>query len=374
MREVSNLITDGIVWLYNTTGAFGMGIFGAVYSPIVLTGLHQSFPAVEVQLISAFTAHHQGVGDFIFIVASMANVAQGAATFALMTLTKDKKTKGLASSAGVSALLGITEPAIFGVNLKFKFPFFCALVGSCIASFIAGIFKVGAVALGSAGFLGFLSVNTKSIIIYVICELISFAIAFAVTFLYGKSHNQLVNPVPVATSEAEAIEAKKDHVEPEQKQEVSLDSEVIAAPVNGKVEDLSETNDEVFSTKMMGDGAAIIPTDGTIYAPVDGKISVAYETKHAYGITSDKGAEVLIHVGIDTVNLKGEHFESFVKQGQTVKKGDKLGTVDIDAVQKAGYDPTVMTIITNTANYAEVGHKKADEIHHGDDFIKVVAK
>ncbi len=125
---------------------------------------------------------------------------------------------------------------------------------------------------------------------------------------------------------------------------------------------------------MMGDGAAIIPTDGTIYAPVDGKISVAYETKHAYGITSDKGAEVLIHVGIDTVNLKGEHFESFVKQGQTVKKGDKLGTVDIDAVQKAGYDPTVMTIITNTANYAEVGHKKVDEIHHGDDFIKVVAK
>ncbi|MGX5378249.1 sucrose-specific PTS transporter subunit IIBC [Ligilactobacillus sp. LYQ135] len=374
MREVSNLITDGIVWLYNTTGAFGMGIFGAVYSPIVLTGLHQSFPAVEVQLISAFTSHHQGVGDFIFIVASMANVAQGAATFAVMSLTKDKKMKGLASSAGVSALLGITEPAIFGVNLKLKFPFFCALVGSCIASFIAGIFRVGAISLGSAGFLGFLSVNPKSIWIYVICELISFAIAFAVTFVYGKSHQQLVNPVPVATSEAEAIEAKEADVQPAQKDEVSLQNEIIAAPVNGKVEDLSDTNDEVFSTKMMGDGAAIIPTDGTIYSPVDGKITVAYETKHAYGISSNEGAEVLIHVGIDTVNLKGEHFETFVKQGQTVKKGDKLGTVDIDAVQKAGYDPTVMTVITNTANYAEVGHKKVDEIHHGDDFIKVVAK
>ena len=373
MKELSDMLTNGIVWLYDTLGFVGTGIFGALYSPIVLTGLHQSFPAIETQLVTAFKAG-KGAGDFIFIVASMANVAQGAATFALMTLTKDRKTKGLASSAGVSALLGITEPAIFGVNLKFKFPFFCALVGSCIASFIAGLFKVGAVALGSAGLLGFLSVNTKSIVVYLICELISFAIAFAVTFLYGKSHNQLVNPVPVATSEAEAIEAKEDHVEPEQKQEVSLNSEVIAAPVNGKVEDLSETNDEVFSTKMMGDGAAIIPTDGTIYAPVDGKISVAYETKHAYGITSDKGAEVLIHVGIDTVNLKGEHFESFVKQGQTVKRGDKLGTVDIDAVQKAGYDPTVMTIITNTANYAEVGHKKADEIHHGDDFIKVIAK
>ena len=374
MREVSNLITDAIVWLYNTTGAFGMGVFGACYSPIVLTGLHQSFPAVEVQLISAFTAHGQGVGDFIFIVASMANVAQGAATFALMTLTKDKKTKSLASSAGVSALLGITEPAIFGVNLKFRFPFFCALVGSCIASFIAGIFRVGAIALGSAGFLGFLSVNPKSIIVYVICELISFAIAFAVTFIYGKIHAQMVNPVPVATSEAEAVEMKEADVEPAQKNEVSLTNEIVKAPVNGQVKDLSEVNDKVFSQKLMGDGAAIVPTDGTIYAPVDGKITVAYETKHAYGIQSDNGAEVLVHIGIDTVNLKGEHFETFVKQGQEVKQGDKLGTIDIDAVQKAGYDPTVMTIITNTANYAEVGHKKVDEIHHGDDFIKVVAK
>ena len=217
MREASNLVTDAIVWLYNTTGAFGMGLFGAVYSPIVLTGLHQSFPAVEIQLISAFTAHHQGVGDFIFIVASMANVAQGAATFALMSLTKDKKTKGLASSAGVSALLGITEPAIFGVNLKFKFPFFCALVGSCVGSFIAGLFRVGAVALGSAGLLGFLSVYAKAILPYLICEVISFIISFIVTFVYGKSHAQLVNPVPVAASEAEAIEAKEDQVEPEKK-------------------------------------------------------------------------------------------------------------------------------------------------------------
>lgn len=184
----------------------------------------------------------------------------------------------------------------------------------------------------------------------------------------------MVNPVPVATSEAEAVEMKEADVEPAQKNEVSLTNEIVKAPVNGQVKDLSEVNDKVFSQKLMGDGAAIVPTDGTIYAPVDGKITVAYETKHAYGIQSDNGAEVLIHIGIDTVNLKGEHFETFVKQGQEVKQGDKLGTIDIDAVQKAGYDPTVMTIITNTANYAEVGHKKVDEIHHGDDFIKVVAK
>lgn len=377
MREVSNLITDGIVWLYNTTGAFGMGIFGAAYSPIVLTGLHQSFPAVEVQLISAFTAHHQGVGDFIFIVASMANVAQGAATFAVTTLTKDKKMKGLSSSAGVSALLGITEPAIFGVNLKLKFPFFCALIGSCIASFIAGIFRVGAISLGSAGFLGFLSVNPKSIIVYVVCELISFAIAFAVTFIYGKTHSQLVNPVPVAATEGQALaikEAQQVQEDAQVEKTSTLKSEVIAAPVNGHVENLQDVNDQVFSKKMMGDGAAIIPTDGTIYSPVDGEVTVAYETKHAYGIKSTQGAEVLVHIGIDTVNLKGKHFESFVKQGQKIKKGDRLGSVDIDAIQKEGYDPTVMTIITNTNDYSEVGHKKVDEIHHGDPFVKTIVK
>ena len=152
-----------------------MGIFGGTYSLIVMTGLHQSFPAIETQLLSAWT-NGIGHGDFIFVVASMANVAQGAATFAIWFLTKNSKTKSLASSAGVSALLGITEPALFGVNLKYRFPFFCALIGSGIAAAVAGLLKVVAVSLGSAGFLGFLSINATSIPFYVMCELISFAI------------------------------------------------------------------------------------------------------------------------------------------------------------------------------------------------------
>ena len=144
MKTVSDWVTNGIVWLYDTTSFIGMGIFGLTYSAIVLTGLHQSFPAIETQLITAFS-NGKGAGDFIFVVASMANVAQGAATFAVWTLTKDKKMKGLASSAGVSALLGITEPALFGVNLKYKFPFFCALIGSGIAAMFAGLMHVVAV-------------------------------------------------------------------------------------------------------------------------------------------------------------------------------------------------------------------------------------
>lgn len=378
MRGLSDAITNGIVWLYDTLGFVGTGVFGLLYSPIVLTGLHQAFPAIETQLITAFTQNHTGYGDFIFVVASMANVAQGAACFAVFMLTKNKKMKGLSSSATVSALLGITEPALFGVNLKLRFPFFCALIGSGIASAIAGLTHVIAVSLGSAAFLGFLSINAKSIPLYVMCELISFAVAFALTFFYGKTHADLVNPEVAATA-ASAAQASATSSQVEVASEMvadvaNVDNENIAAPIDGQVKDLGDVNDQVFSTKLMGDGAAIVPSDGTVYSPVDGQVTVAYETKHAYGLKSKDGAEVLIHIGIDTVNLKGEGFESFVKQGQTVKAGDKLGTVDLAKVKAAGYDTTVMVVVTNTNNYASVNRLNVTDVKHGDNVVAVTTK
>ena len=378
MRGLSDAITNGIVWLYDTLGFVGTGVFGLLYSPIVLTGLHQAFPAIETQLITAFTQNHTGYGDFIFVVASMANVAQGAACFAVFMLTKNKKMKGLSSSATVSALLGITEPALFGVNLKLRFPFFCALIGSGIASAIAGLTHVIAVSLGSAAFLGFLSINAKSIPLYVMCELISFAVAFALTFFYGKTHADLVNPEVAATaSSAAQASATSSQVEAASEMVADVadvDNENIAAPVDGQVKDLGDVNDQVFSTKLMGDGAAIVPSDGTVYSPVDGQVTVAYETKHAYGLKSKDGAEVLIHIGIDTVNLKGEGFESFVKQGQTVKAGDKLGTVDLAKVKAEGFDPTVMVVVTNTNNYASVNRLNVTAVKHGDNVVAVTTK
>ena len=378
MRGLSDAITNGIVWLYDTLGFVGTGVFGLLYSPIVLTGLHQAFPAIETQLITAFTQNHTGYGDFIFVVASMANVAQGAACFAVFMLTKNKKMKGLSSSATVSALLGITEPALFGVNLKLRFPFFCALIGSGIASAIAGLTHVIAVSLGSAAFLGFLSINAKSIPLYVMCELISFAVAFALTFFYGKTHADLVNPEVAATA-ASAAQASATSSQVEAASEMvadvaDVDNENIAAPVDGQVKDLGDVNDQVFSTKLLGDGAAIVPSDGTVYSPVDGQVTVAYETKHAYGLKSKDGAEVLIHIGIDTVNLKGEGFESFVKQGQTVKAGDKLGTVDLAKVKAEGYDTTVMVVVTNTNNYASVNRLNVTDVKHGDNVVAVTTK
>ena len=372
-KGVSDLITDAIVWLYNTTGAFGMGVFGLTYSAIVTTGLHQSFPAVETQLLAQFAQGH-GSGDFIFVTACMANVAQGAATFAVYFLTKNKKIKGLSSSAGVSALLGITEPALFGVNLKYKFPFFCALIGSGVAAAFAGFMHVTAAALGSAGFLGFLSIVPKNIPMWAVSVVISFAVAFILTYVYGKGHMQEeVAGQDVPVNDATDYAEETQRAEKVGKEALALKDEIIASPVDGTPESLTKVNDQVFSAKLMGDGAAIIPSDNNIYSPVSGTITIAYETKHAYGIKSDDGAEVLIHIGLDTVNLKGQHFESFVKQGQRVKKGDKLGTADMAALKEAGYDTTVMVVITNTANYANVQRITDAGDKHGDNLIAVTA-
>ena len=375
-KGVSDAITNAIVWLYNTTGAFGMGIFGLTYSAIVTTGLHQSFPAVETQLIAAY-AQGKGAGDFIFVTACMANIAQGAATFAVYFLTKDEKVKSLTSSSGVSALLGITEPALFGVNLKYKFPFFCALIGSGIDAAFAGFMHVTSASLGSAGLLGFLSIVPKTIPMWAVSALISFGVTFVITFIYGKAHFKQDVAAESATVESagDAV-AKEEKAEKQIAQDEKLHDEIIAAPVSGEAESLKNVNDPVFSTEAMGRGAAIVPdaTDGTIYAPVSGTISVAYETKHAYGIQSDKGAEVLIHVGIDTVNLKGKHFTSDVKQGEHVEKGQKLGTADISAIVSDGYDPTVMVVVTNTPNYANVQRVDGENKQHGDDLIATTAR
>lgn len=372
MLLVSNGITDAIVWLYNTTSFIGMSIFGGTYSLIVMTGLHQSFPAIETQLLSAWR-NGSGHGDFIFVVASMANVAQGAATFAILFLTKNAKTKGLASSAGVSALLGITEPALFGVNLKYKFPFFCALIGSAVGALFAGLFQVVAVSLGSAGFLGFLSIDAKSIPFYFLCEVIAFAIAFALTYFYGKTKAADVFAAE-ATVEA-AVETVEKEVAEEQvvENENSLQNETILAPVAGEVVPLADVNDPVFSSGAMGQGLAIKPSEGVVYAPADAEVTIAFATGHAYGLKTSNGAEILIHVGIDTVSMNGEGFNHTVAQGDKVKAGDVLGTFDSAKIAAAGLEDTTMVIVTNTADYASVTPVGQGTVSKGDAVIEVKA-
>ncbi|WP_019778181.1 sucrose-specific PTS transporter subunit IIBC [Streptococcus sobrinus] len=369
--QVSDWVANGLVWLYDTLGFLGMGIFGAFYTPIVVTGLHQSFPAFETILLNSYKAGH-GSGDFIFVVASMANMAQAAAAFAIFFLTKNSKTKGLSSSAGISALLGITEPAVFGVNLKYRFPFFCALVGSAIAAAIAGLLKVIAVSLGSAGVLGLISINPKSIPFYLICEVISFAIAFAITYYYGKTKEAKAFEAEAAVAAAEAeVEEHGSAKEEANAAKTEVSEETIYSPVDGQIVELEKVNDPVFSSGAMGKGIAVKPSGNTVVSPVDGLVQIAFETGHAYGLKSKDGVEVLIHIGIDTVSLDGKGFKQKVAANQEVKKGDVLGTFDSAVIKDAGLDDTIMVIVTNTADYAEVSPVASGAVKAGDNLIDV---
>ncbi|EGJ41588.1 sucrose-specific PTS transporter subunit IIBC [Streptococcus sanguinis] len=372
MLLVSNGITDAIVWLYNTTSFIGMSIFGGTYSLIVMTGLHQSFPAIETQLLSAWQ-NGSGHGDFIFVVASMANVAQGAATFAVLFLTKNAKTKGLASSAGVSALLGITEPALFGVNLKYKFPFFCALIGSAVGALFAGLLQVIAVSLGSAGFLGFLSIDAKSIPFYFLCEVIAFAIAFALTYFYGKTKAADVFAAEAAVETVDETVGTKLAEDAVAEETNALQDETIISPIVGQAVALSDVDDPVFSSGAMGQGIAIKPSEGVVYAPADAEVTIAFATGHAYGLKTSNGAEILIHVGIDTVSMGGEGFDQKVTQGDKVKAGDVLGTFEAEKIAAAGLDDTTMVIVTNTADYASVTPVAEGALAKGDAVIEVKA-
>lgn len=362
LRTVSNGITDGLTWLVTTFGFIGYGVFGSFYSAIVITGLHQSFPAIETQLLANVA---KTGGDFIFPIATVANVAQGAATFAIYFLSKgNEKVRALSSSAGASAMLGITEPAMFGVNLKYKFPFFIALGSSGIAALVMGLFHVMSSSLGPAGLIGFIAIPANKWVGFFLAVAVAFIVSFVVTLTYGKSHmpNQN-NGASQPTTDVSDDSSTVDGFE-------------ISAPVSGQLVDLATVNDPVFAGGMMGKGAAIEPADGTIVAPADGTITVAYATKHAYGLTTADGVEILIHIGIDTVNLDGKGFESFVKQGQTVSKGDKLGTLDAAIIKDAGYPVTTMVLVTNTNNFEQVivDAPYGNQVITTDDILTIVPK
>lgn len=362
MRVVSDGLTNGLVWLYNTTGAVGLGIFGLFYSPIVITGLHQTFPAIETTLLADIA---KTGGSFIFPVASMANIAQGAACLAVFALSKNKKQKGLASSASLSAMLGITEPAIFGINLKLKFPFICGMIASGVACVLIGLFRVLSVAMGPASVIGFISIAPKSIPMFMLSGVVSMVLGFTFTFVYGKRKMAFE-----ITDESSSQEAVAINQSPTQGTEEPKD-ELIGAAVAGTVVPLKDVEDQVFATEVMGKGVAIEPSSNEIYAPVSGVLTVAYDSKHAYGIQSADGAEILVHIGIDTVELKGEHFISNKKVGELVKKGDLLGSFDRDKIKSAGYDDKVMMIVTNTKAYGDVAVLDKGSVQPGEDLIAV---
>ena len=315
LREAGNLLADGITWTYNTLGFVGGGLFGLAYAPICLTGMHHSFIAIETQLIADVA---KTGGSFIFTTASMNNVAQGAAVLAVLFLTKNEKMKSICSASGISALLGITEPAMFGVTLKLKYPFYAAIIGSGVGSAYCAATKVLAQALGAAGLPGFISMLPSSYLNFGIGLILSMAVSAGLTIVFWK----------------------KFKIEGEE--EISL-----YAPMKGEILSIEESKDAAFASKAMGDGVAINPKEGIVYAPADGTISLVFPTKHAIGITLPSGVELLIHAGIDTVKMEGEGFETFVEAGDQVKKGDKLLSFDMNLVVEKGYETQTMFLVAD---------------------------
>ena len=344
LREAGNLLADGITWVYNTLGAVGGGLFGLVYTPITMTGLHHSFIAIETQLLAAKAVTG---GSFIFTTASMNNVAQGAAVLAVLFLTKDQKQKSICSASGVSALLGITEPAMFGVTLKLKYPFYAAIIGSAVGSAYAAATKTLAQALGAAGLPGFISMKPDHFLHFGIGLILSMVISAGLTVVFWKKYNLGGNEKtrkPVQSSE-ETAEI------PEQAETAET---VLYSPMNGEVLPITESEDEAFASKAMGDGVAVNPSEGTVYAPCDGTITMIFPTKHAIAIQAETGKSFLIHAGIDTVKMEGEGFETFAEAGTKVKQGDKILTFDIDLVKEKGYSPQTMMMLAEGDGQVEV--------------------
>lgn len=355
---VENYILIGTKAILGLPLGLGGFLIGGVHQLIVVSGVHHIFNLLEVQLLAADHAN-----PFNAIITA-AMTAQGAATVAVGVKTKNPKLKTLAFPAALSAFLGITEPAIFGVNLRFRKPFFLSLIAGAIGGGLASILGLAGNGSGITIIPGtMLYVGNGQLVQYILMVAVSFALGFALTYMFGYEDEKEV-ATEVATERLVQEETTGNIP-------AALQNETLVTPIVGDVVALADVNDPVFSSGAMGQGIAVKPSQGVVYAPADAEVSIAFPTGHAFGLKTTDGAEVLIHVGIDTVSMNGEGFEAKVAQGDKVKAGDVLGTFDSNKIAAAGLDDTTMVIVTNTADYASVAPVATGSVAKGDAVIEV---
>ena len=326
-------LTGPVKWLFGA-------VFGALYAPFVITGLHHMTNAIDSQLVA------DAGGTGLWPMIALSNIAQGSAVFAYYWMNRhNEKEAQIALPATISAYLGVTEPALFGVNVKYIYPFVAGMMGSSIAGLLSVSFNVKANAIGVGGLPGILSIQPKYMLAFAAIMLVAIAVPFVLTMLFRRlGLFTKVEDEAVKTPQAEALsEAKKSAP--------LADLVEIASPLSGQVKELSQATDPVFAQGVMGQGVLIEPSQGDLLAPVDGVVSVLFPTKHAVGIVSDQGVEMLMHIGMDTVNLEGKGFTAHVNQGDRVKVGEKLISFDIDLIKDAGYVTETPVIITNQDQY-----------------------
>lgn len=336
---------------------FGLAglILGGIHQLIVVTGVHHIFNLLEAQLIA-----NEGKDAFNAIITA-AMTAQAGATLAVGVKTKSKKLKALAFPAALSAGLGITEPAIFGVNLRYGKPFVLGLAAGAIGGWLASTLGLAGTGFGITIIPGTLLYLNGQVLQYIFMVLVTTGLGFGLTYAFGYKD-----------AEEEATEAK-EVVEASEAAAPVLTDETILSPIVGSIVDLKDVNDPVFSSGAMGQGIAVKPSEGVVYAPADAEVTIAFATGHAYGLKTTNGAEILIHIGIDTVSMNGDGFDQKVAQGIKVKAGDVLGTFDVAKIAAAGLDDTTMVIVTNTADYASVTPVAEGAVTKGEAVIDLKA-
>ena len=338
-----NAILGAIQWLLTLPLGIGSLIMGALYAPTVVTGIHQMYTAIDIGQIAQY-----GV-TYWLPLASAANVAQGAAALAVALKSKDKKVKSLALPSSLSAFMGITEPAIFGVNLRFFKPFIAGCIGGGCGALYASIVHLGAKGTGVTGIFGIL-LCLEQPVQYLIEMIIAVGVAFVISFLIYRD----AKPETAAGKAAEPADDAGTAGTGDETPETALAEEELKSPVNGKVIPLTEVADETFASEMLGTTVAVEPEDGKIVAPCDAEVLNVFDTGHAVCLTTQSGGELLIHVGIDTVKLEGKGFTKKVADGAKVHAGDVLIEADLDTIRNAGYPATTMVILTNADQYSEV--------------------
>lgn len=359
---IANVVYGGLM---SPFGVIFAGLFGLLYAPIVMTGLHHMTNAIDSQLINAYD------GTILWPMIALSNIAQGSSVLAMSLLQKkNERAQQVNVPACISCYLGVTEPALFGVNLKYGFPLVCGMIGSAAAAMISVGFGVQALSIGVGGLPGILSIESDFYLQFLLAMAVAVAVPFFLTLAVGsrklsyeEKHGKQKESLPQEEADGAAEEKSGDEQaeqQPVQEENGSAPAEggELKAFLSGKVIPLEEVPDDVFSKRIIGDGLAIEPTDHTVVAPAAGTVSVVMQdSKHACGITLDNGMEILIHIGIDTVAMNGDGFELFVNQGDHVEAGQPLISFDPEKIRAAGYPLTTILIMTNPGQAKDLKYR-----------------
>ncbi|WP_373109771.1 PTS system trehalose-specific EIIBC component [Enterococcus hirae] len=371
---ISNIVNTGLTssisWLFSA-------VFGFLYAPLVITGLHHMTNAIDMQLIADFGSTN------LWPMIALSNIAQGSAVLAIIFLHRgNKKEEQISIPAMISCYLGVTEPAMFGINLKYVYPFVAAMVGSGLAGMFANLMNVRANAIGVGGLPGILAIQAETWVPFIISMIIAVIVPFGLTVIFRRQGilNKIDPAVPVEdTTGLQLQTADGNNVSPQKFEAanataVSTPTEELFAVADGQIKEITEVADPVFAQKMMGEGYAVLPSNEKVYAPVAGKVTNIFDTQHAIGLLTNEGLEVLVHMGLDTVELNGLPFTIHLKEGDSVTPKTQLADMDLTAIEQAGKKTDILVVLTNNEKVAALTLDQTGLVRHSEKIGKAQLK